>query len=618
MAIFEWRDEFSVGLESVDYQHRHLVDLINRLDEAVSVGGNEATLRDILKGLFEYTVYHFTTEEELMRAAGPEMRAHYQRHKAEHNAFTAMIRPLAGDAPLEGTDVDDALLDYLVRWLIDHILLSDKEMGRLIVEAGHWADTEGDAPPLPGAGVIGDNHRDVVERRLLDALKESELRFRHLSDSVPVLIWVCDAKGRMVYLNTHWSRVTGHAPEQLRHEGWIDLIHPEDRPGHLTAVDDGLKGRQPFTYEIRLRQEDGHYRWYQESAVPRHSPQGEFLGLIGSATDINARKRAEEILLHARSRLEAEVTRQTAELRDTNERLEREKAEQRNLIQRLQDAQDQLLQSEKMASIGQLAAGVAHEINNPVGYIASNLSTLEEYARNLIQLIDLCAEAEGLLPATERERLDRARMQMDFDFMRQDLIELIRESLQGTDRVKRIVQDLKDFSHVDESEWQLADLHKGLTSTLNVVHNELKYKAEVILELGELPAINCLAAQINQVFMNLLVNAGQAIEEKGTITIRTGVRDDWVWIEVADTGSGIPAENLSRLFEPFFTTKPVGKGTGLGLSVSYSIVAKHGGRIEVESEPGQGSVFRIWLPVEGPPQTDADAPAATPDTRATA
>jgi len=169
--------------------------------------------------------------------------------------------------------------------------------------------------------------------------------------------------------------------------------------------------------------------------------------------------------------------------------------------------------------------------------------------------------------------------------------------------VRKIVQDLKDFSHVDaRKEWEWTDLHKGLDSTLNFVHNEIKYKAEVVKEYGGLPEVQCLASELNQVFMNLLVNAAHAIDKaRGTIWIRTGTAKagdrDSVWVEIQDDGCGIAEENLSRIFDPFFTTKPVGKGTGLGLSLSYGIVKKHGGRLEVDSQPGRGSRFRLTIPV---------------------
>lgn len=261
----------------------------------------------------------------------------------------------------------------------------------------------------------------------------------------------------------------------------------------------------------------------------------------------------------------------------------------------LEETRNQLLQSEKLASIGQLAAGVAHEINNPVGFISSNLGSLRHYVGTLFGVLDAYDQAAD--PAT-RAKLEPLRRAADLDFLKEDLVSLLKESEEGIERIKRIVQDLRDFSHVDEGAWQEADLNKGMESTLNMVWNELKYKAAVVREYGQLPPVRCLPGQINQVFMNLLVNAAQAIDKKGTITVRSGVEGDQVWTEVEDTGCGIPQKHLDRIFEPFFTTKPVGKGTGLGLSLAYGIVKHHDGRIEVHSQEGQGSRFRVWLPIK--------------------
>ncbi len=288
-----------------------------------------------------------------------------------------------------------------------------------------------------------------------------------------------------------------------------------------------------------------------------------------------------------------------ARLRDSNLALTREKTEQQSLIAKLHEAQGQLLQSEKMASIGQLAAGVAHEINNPIGYVYSNLGSLEKYMQDVFSMLEAFEAAESEFPpeSASLSRIQAHKETVDLSFLKEDIPSLMAESKEGITRVKKIVQDLKDFSHVDEAEWQWSDLHHGINSTLNIVWNELKYKAEVVKEYGNLPEVECIPSQLNQVFMNLLVNAGHAIESQGTITIRTGQEGDQVWVEVADTGKGIEAENLKRIFDPFFTTKPVGKGTGLGLSLSYGIVTNHHGRIEVESTPGVGTTFRVWLPV---------------------
>ncbi|QDQ28486.1 ATPase [Chitinimonas arctica] len=275
------------------------------------------------------------------------------------------------------------------------------------------------------------------------------------------------------------------------------------------------------------------------------------------------------------------------------------------LNQRLAQMQSQLLQSEKMASIGQLAAGVAHEINNPIGYVNSNLNTLQAYIDDLFKLLNRYEQLEEHLPATVRDgELRLAKQQIDVQFLRDDLGALLNESKEGILRVKKIVQDLKDFSRLDANDtWEVADLHHCLDSTLNIVHSEIKYRAKVIKEYGDLPEIVCLPSQLNQVFMNMLVNASHAMQNFGTIWIRTGQDEKQAWVEFEDNGSGISPENRMRIFDPFFTTKPVGKGTGLGLSLSYGIVQKHGGRIELESEVGKGSRFRICLPKQQPAVT---------------
>ncbi len=307
------------------------------------------------------------------------------------------------------------------------------------------------------------------------------------------------------------------------------------------------------------------------------------------------------------AKLEGRVTARTAQLESANDTLkhtmgalEAEKQEQLRLIEELRQTQSQLLQSEKMASMGQLAAGVAHEINNPVGYVISNIATLKRYVTDILKLLDRYEDMESRITDKEHsDSLQAFKEEIDLGFIRDDIQMLISESQDGTDRVKRIVQDLKDFSHVGESDWQWANLHDGLDSTLNIVCNEIKYKADIVKEYGELPDVECLASQLNQVFMNLLLNAAQAIEDRGTIKIHTAINEkNQVIIEFSDTGEGISKIHLNRIFDPFFTTKPVGSGTGLGLSLSYGIIKKHKGEIGVQSVEGEGTTFTITLPVK--------------------
>ncbi|WP_226507495.1 ATP-binding protein [Pseudomonas sp. MWU16-30317] len=320
---------------------------------------------------------------------------------------------------------------------------------------------------------------------------------------------------------------------------------------------------------------------------PVQDAEGECLGVglaVSDATDTAARQ---------------------LELTRLNELLEAEKSAQASLIQRLEEAQAQLLQSEKMAAIGQLAAGVAHEINNPIGFVSSNLNSLRSYLKDLFSLIDAyegVCDGEYLRVNPDIEVL---RKKIDYGFLRQDISELLVESADGLDRVNRIVKDLREFSHVDSCEWQLADLHKGLDSTLNVIWNEIKFKAQVIKYYGDIEPIECMGSQINQVFMNLIINASHAVGANGEIIITTGLEGEGVSIDIADNGHGVPLEIQNRIFEPFFTTKPVGMGSGLGLSLSYSIVVKHHGRLTVDSLPGKGTCFRVWLPLRQPPPPPA-------------
>lgn len=270
-------------------------------------------------------------------------------------------------------------------------------------------------------------------------------------------------------------------------------------------------------------------------------------------------------------------------------------SEQDQLNARLEQANRQLLQSEKLAAIGQLAAGVAHEINNPVGYVYSNLQSLGTYLEDLFRLTDAVGAGASL------EDLSAIKKNIDYGFLKDDLKDLLAESREGIERVKTIISAMKDFSHIEDEEFKLADLHRGIETTLNVVNNELKYKATVIREFGDLPEVECISSQINQVVMNLLVNAAHAIDDFGEIVVRTRCDGDWAIIEVEDNGKGIAEANLHRIFEPFFTTKPVGKGTGLGLSLSFNIVQKHNGNITAEAaSTGKGTCFRISLPLKQP------------------
>jgi hemerythrin-like metal-binding protein/PAS domain S-box-containing protein len=587
MGIFVWNNSYSVGIGEVDSQHQVLVRLINDLDAAVTHGTEEAVLLRLLGELVAYAQYHFTTEEQMMLAAGVET-GHCRRHKLEHDNFAHSVGSRLEQIDPGNSAATHELLDFLVKWLIGHIMLVDKEMARLA-----RPEAPAGIAPVPDPALRIRQDAEFAQQALIAALRESESRFRILTDTVPLLIWMTEQTPGRVFFNQTWLDFSGRQLAGERGDGWMQGLHPEDAPKFAEQYLAAFAGRQRYTAEFRLRRADGEYRWFLETGVPRNTRDGGFAGFTGSGVDITRRKQAEAVLRHARDQLEIRVAERTAELSGANRQLLEEKAEQQTLIKKLEEAHNQLLQSEKMASIGQLAAGVAHEINNPIGYVNSNLGTLGKYVQDLLRML---AAYDGEKQANASPAIQALRRELDIDFLREDTGNLLKESLEGVERVKRIVQDLKDFSHVDEAEWQYANLNRGLESTLNVAWNEIKYKAEVVKDYGEIPDIRCLPQQLNQVFMNVLVNAAQAMDRRGSISILTRFDGERVCVTISDTGKGIPPELLTRIFDPFFTTKPIGKGTGLGLSIAYGIINKHKGKIEVESTVGQGTTFRIYLP----------------------
>ncbi|MFZ2161749.1 MAG: bacteriohemerythrin [Sideroxyarcus sp.] len=494
IEAFIWDNKFNTGVDIVDEQHRKLVDLINRLGSINAHLASTEELGAILTELGNYTVYHFNTEEELMKQYQVDA-AHQDVHIKAHQHFTNQVT-VAAKILMSSTDVTNQLvaplLKYLTNWLVQHILGSDTRMGQEII-----------------ALQAGSSHEEAV--RIATAF---------MTQSANVL---------MEALNEMYGKLGDKTLEVIQKNQELKAEH--------------------------------------------------------------------EALLVLNEQLEERVIQRTDSLQQANLKLLANNEELKQLNEKLESAHTQLLQSEKMASIGQLAAGVAHEINNPVGFVNSNLGTLGKYISSMFNVIAAYETAEARVGSNTCPEVSQAKKTADFNYLKEDIPSLLKESQDGLARVTRIVQDLKDFSHVDESNWQQANLEQGMDSTLNVVSNEIKYKADVVKQYAGLPEVECMPSQLNQVFMNLLLNAAQAIEKKGTITVRSGNSGDEVWVEVEDTGKGIPPENLNRIFDPFFTTKPIGKGTGLGLSLSYGIVQKHHGRIEVKSEVGKGSAFRIWLPV---------------------
>ena len=265
---------------------------------------------------------------------------------------------------------------------------------------------------------------------------------------------------------------------------------------------------------------------------------------------------------------------------------------------KLQETQAMMVHSEKMRSLGELVAGIAHEINNPVNFIHGNIMILQNYVDDLMRLIDLFDNNSANFPQNIKDEIEKVKKDIDLDFLRTDVNDLIKSCIEGTQRTKNIILDLKNFSRMEEMVLTQFDIPKEIDTTLNILNNKYKNRIDVVKNYKEdVPKIEAFGGQLNQVFMNILDNAQDAMGASGTLTINIYRVDSEVKIEFIDTGAGIPKENLAKVFDPFFTTKAVGKGTGLGMSISYRVIKDHNGKIEVESEVGVGTKFTITLPI---------------------
>jgi signal transduction histidine kinase len=300
--------------------------------------------------------------------------------------------------------------------------------------------------------------------------------------------------------------------------------------------------------------------------------------------------------------LEDRVEKRTKIIIDKNSKLEQ-------VNQEIKDTQAKLLQSDKMASVGVLAAGVAHEINNPMSFVISNIKTLDDYFQDIQQLIlayNQISDSDLTDVQAQLEAIEKLKKDIGLESILEDLPGLIADTKEGTGRVKDIVKGLKDVSHVDNHDsYTPCNINDCITNTLRVANNELKYHCKVVTDLKNIPDIYCAQNQIKQVFLNLIINASHAIKEKGIIEIRSHATNEHIKVQIKDNGSGISKEQMSKVFDPFYTTKPVGEGTGLGLSISYGIIEEHKGEITVKSQVGKGTIFTILLPLNKEKQKEA-------------
>ncbi|RKZ37624.1 MAG: hypothetical protein DRQ37_01440, partial [Gammaproteobacteria bacterium] len=522
--------------------------------------------RTVLNSVLEHT-------DNVLVALDEEYRIiYYNQHYADLYGFDAAYlesRPTIEHAIrrlCEQGVYPPEQVDQLVRERMQQLHAADPSQ-IIVMNMQDGRVVEGYAARLPNIGYLL-MFREVTKRkRAVARLRKERDRAERYLEVAEAMIIGLDVNGRVTLANRLTCDVVGYTQEELVGRDWIDTVIPEEerertRDYGRAVLAGELEYERYVEAELVTRQGERRLIAWHNSVL--RGDDGSMIGCLSSGQDITDRRTAEK---------------------------------------RLTETREQLVQSEKMAALGQLDAGVAHEINNPVGFVSFNLRTLQGYVDDLLRLVD-AYEGDGGDPVG----VESLKQAIELPFIREDAPALMKDCNEGLERIQNIVADLKGFSRASDAKWKKADLHAGIESTLAVVKNEIKYHCEVIKEFGELPEIECMPAELNQVILNLLVNAGQAIEDKGTITIRTGVENGQVWIEVADTGKGIPEDIRERIFDPFFTTKPVGKGTGLGLSVSYGIIQKHNGTLEVESKEGEGSTFRILLPIER-----AAKPEAVPD-----
>jgi PAS domain S-box-containing protein len=480
------------------------------------------------------------------------------------NSITNMAEQLYKD-PRQRT----AMLKELMNkgQTITELNLLRKDQTEITVKADIWLvkDEQGNLRFIEGL------LENITERKRAEQIiKQSEEQYRSIFDTVTDGLLIINMKGTVVGLNLAACRIYGYKREELIGLTINDIV--SDESTHLF---------EDFKQQLKEKQ-----RFY-----------GEATGIRKDRTEFTADVHGIMFTYKDYPHLMAEI-RDVTRQKQAEKSIQEANAELRKINEELKSAQTQLIQSEKMASLGQLTAGIAHEINNPVNFIHASISPLKRNIEDIKELYQRYKKISATKDIKQKiHELDAFAREIEADYLFEEIASLLKGMDEGAHRSKAIVQGLRSFSRMDEALFKTSNLHEGLDSTLMLLQNKLKKHVTVHKEYGLKHQVDCLPAQINQVFMNILSNSEQAIEGNGDIYIKTWKEGKNACISIRDSGKGISNETKHKIFEPFFSTKEVGKGTGLGLSISYGIMEKHKGEIKVESELGKGSTFTIILPL---------------------
>jgi two-component system NtrC family sensor kinase len=457
-------------------------------------------------------------------------------------------------------------------------------------------DISGSVIEYSGNKVIQEIFRDITERKQIEKeLYKSEEKYRHILENMEEGYFEIDMVGNFTFVNNAECKNLGYSREELIGMNYRQYQDEATARKTYQVFKSMYKTRESSKIiNSEIIRKDGTKVIHETSISLIRDEKGKQIGFRGVSRDITEREQTEEALRKNREALIKKNQENEESKRNVQLALERLGA----AYEKLKTTQSKIFQQEKLASIGQLAAGVAHEINNPMAFIASNLGTLDKYIRRLEDFIQAQSEAIKSIKATDAiEKLEKKRKELKLDYTIDDIDILLKESRDGSERVQKIVHGLARFSRVDDAEYKDTNINDCIESSINVVWDELKHKVILYKDYGNLSPTKCYPQKLNQVFINLLINAIHAIEKKGEIKIKTWEKDGSIWITISDTGCGIPQTNQSKIFEPFFTTKEVGNGTGLGLSISYEIMQRHKGELTFQSEKGKGTTFTIRMPI---------------------